>query len=390
MPPENAVVETSIRDDFEASIAAVENDDEGAITTETQTNADEEANAITSEDIFSDDGQETPEAKAEAKVEKEAGKAAEQESESKDAVDTKPGDGDIDGTADDPLVSDKAADATNLDKAPESWNPEAREGWKELSEPVKAQIAKRENEINMSLNEGAQNRKTGAAFQGIADRYAQVIAAEGAPDALTGIEELVKTVATLRMGSAQQKAQKVAGFIEHYGIDVGQLDDILTAKITGQAPAADKNDPIQRMLDERLAPVNDLLAQMNETKRATQFQANQDLINEVQTFKQDPAHEFYTDVQHDMADMVEMAQKRGVNMPLQEAYDKACALNPQISAALAQRTADERLKNGGKVLDAKRNAASSIEGKQAGAAVVDEANQSLRQTIQAGFDAQTG
>jgi hypothetical protein len=388
MPPEQQQEEpNSIRDDFEASIAAVENDDVGAVTTETQANADEVANAITSEDLFSDDGEETPEAKAEAKVEAEADKAAEQESKPADA------DNDVAARGLDKDELDTDADdksAQSVDKAPESWNPEAREGWKELSEPVKAQIAKRENEINKSLNEGAQNRKTGEKFQGIADRYAQVIAAEGAPDALTGIEELVKTVATLRMGSAQQKAQKVAGFIEHYGIDVNQLDDILTAKMNGTTAPADKNDPIQRMLDERLAPVNDLLAQMNETKRATQFQANQDLINEVQTFKQDPAHEFYTDVQHDMADMVEMAQKRGVNMPLQEAYDKACALNPQISAALAQRTADERLKNGGKVLDAKRNAASSIEGKQAGAAVVDEANQSLRQTIQAGFDAQTG
>jgi hypothetical protein len=387
MPPENAAEETSIRDDFEASIAAVENDDEGAVTTETQASADEAESAITAEDIFSDDGEETPEAKAEAKVKAEADKATAKES--------KPDDGSGLGDTDDETGKAKAASADaddkpeqSVDKAPESWNPEAREGWKELSDPMKAQIAKRENEINMSLNEGAQNRKTGAAFQGIADRYAQVIAAEGAPDAMTGFEELVKTVATLRMGSAQQKAEKIAAFIGHYGVDVNQLDDILTAKMNGKPAPADKDDPMQRMIDERLAPVNSLIAQMDTDKRAAQLKANQDMINEVQTFKQ--GAEFYTDVQNDMADMVEMAQKRGVVMPLQEAYDKACALNPQVSAALTKRAADEKLIGNGKSLDAKRNAASSIEGKQAGTVVVDKENMTMRQTLSAGFDAQTG
>jgi hypothetical protein len=88
--------------------------------------------------------------------------------------------------------------------------------------------------------------------------------------------------------------------------------------------------------------------------------------------------------------MVEMAEKRGYVMPLQEAYDKACALNPQVSSVLAKRAADEKLIGNGKSLEAKRNASSSIEGKQAGTVATDKSGMSLRQTIQAGFDAQTG
>jgi hypothetical protein len=366
MPPEaqQQEEETSIRDDFESAIAAVENDDDTAITNETKADAEEQT---TAEELRADDGEETPEAKAEAKVEAEAVEAIE------------------DKTGDDP-VADATPPADANDKAPASWTPAAREGWAELSDAVKQQVAKREHEIDKALNEGAEHRKTGAAFQGIADRYAQVFAAEGAPDPITGIEELIKTVTTLRMGSAEQKAQKVAGFIAHYGIDVPMLDDILSGNPA--APAAD--DPLTKMLNERLKPVDNLLARMDETARNSQFQKNQDAINEVMTFKQDPAHEFYDDVKNDMADMVEMAEKRGVIMPLQEAYDKACALNPEIAKIVTKRDADQRLIDSGKTLEEKRNAASSISGKQGGVTDPNPDGLTMRQQIEAGFDAQTG
>jgi hypothetical protein len=378
MPPENAAEETSIRDDFEASIAAIENEDEGAVTVETAATAEEEKNAIKPEDIFSDDGEKEAETKAKAAVEAEADKALAKEPDDKPAA--ADGDDAKSGLGDDEQSLEGA-------KAPESWSPSAREGWGDLPDDVKQQITKRENEINKSLNEGAVHRKTGAAFQGIADRYAQVIAAEGASDALTGVEELVKTVATLRMGSPAQKAEKIAGFIAHYGIDINTLDDILSAQVSGQ-PNVDPNDPVAAMINERFKPMDDFLAQQGQTQRQAQFQKNQDAINEVVTFKQDA--EFYNDVQHDMADMVEMAERRGVNMPLQEAYDKACALNPQIAGVLAKRVADEKLIGNGKDLEAKRDASSSIAGKQAGEVVLDTENMSLRQTLNAAVDAQVG
>lgn len=372
MPPKDAQdnQETSMRDDFDAAIETVEND-EGTFTVETAADADEQA-PITAEDLNGD--AEKAETKAKAKVEAEAGEAVAEADKS--AADQSGADdsGTEGGSAD-------AASDAGVDKAPESWPPAAREGWKDVPETVRAQISKREGEIDKALNVGAQDRKTGAAFQGIADRYAQVIAAEGATDALTGIEELVKTVATLRMGSKEQKAQKIAGFIEHYGIDVPMLDDILS----GTPAAADPN--ALPPLDPR---VESLLSGLESQKRANQFQKNQDAINEVMTFKQDASHEFYDDVKNDMADMVEMAEKRGVVMPLQDAYDKACALNPEISGVVAKRAADQALIGSDATLDAKRNASVSIAGKQGGAPSTNTDGMSMRDTITAALDAQHG
>jgi hypothetical protein len=365
MPPEEQQQEeSSIRDDFESAIAAVENDDEGAITTETQATADEQP--ITAEDLNSDDGEETPEAKAEKQVEKEASEAAVKAGKLPDDE------------------TDTAGDAVSDDKPPESWNPTAREEWTKLPDAVKQQVAKRESEINKALNEGAEHRKTGAAFQGVADKYAQIFAAEGAPDPITGIEELIKTVTTLRMGSAQQKVAKVAGFIQEYSIDISMLDDALSGKVA--APTAD--DPIAKMLNERLKPMDDMLEKMNQNQRSAQFQRNQDAISEVATFRD--GKEFYDDVKNDMADMVEMAEKRGITMPLQEAYDKACALNPEISGVLSKRAEDEALLGKGAILDAKRGASVSLSGKQGGVVAPNADGMSMRDTIEAGFDAQVG
>ena len=385
MPPKDGIeTETSMREDMEAAINAVEQDTDGATTTETQSAADEQESLNNAE---SQEAETT--ATDETQGKPPAGKAA------------KTGEGEATGDEPDPdgeggktapkATGDKDAVATAQRKPPASWSPETREEWAKLPAGVRAQITKRESEIDKALNEGAQHRKAGEKFQGLADQYAQIIAAEGATDALHGTEELFKTVATLRMGSAQQKAHKIAGFIQHYGIDIGLLDDILSNNLKGKNGGAAPegiDDKLAAYLDSRLGPVDKLLSQMTEQQRAAQFQKNQDAINEVMQFKQDTKHEFYADVQNDMADMVEMAEKRGYIMPLQEAYDKACALNPEISKVLAKRAADDALKGGQQELDKKKHAASSISGQQGGMASPDELD--MRGEIARNWDAQVG
>lgn len=380
MPPREpeSKTESSMRDDFEKAIGAVENDDEGATTTETRASEDEQQ--ITAESLNDEAGEE---AKAEAKAETKATKVLGEDDSAESAPPPDSGSKAPVAAADD--------DSGKPAKAPASWTPAAREEWAKLPESVRAQINKREGEINKFQNVGAEHRKTGEKFQALADQYAQIIAAEGAPDALTGFTELAKTVATLRMGSAQQKAQKIAGFIEHYGVDISMLDDMLSAKMNGGAPRAGggkpDNDALTQLLNDRLKPVDNLLARMDEAQRAKVFKTNQDAVNEVSQFKQ--GHEFYADVQNDMADMVELAEKRGYIMPLQEAYDKACALNPEISKVLSKRAADDKLLGTKDEIARKREAASSIRGTQGGGAMQD-GDASMRDTISALYDQQRG
>ena len=360
----------SMRADMERAIEAIENNDDEAITTETEADAE-----LTAGDLFNDE--EGEEAEAQAKVEAEAEEILGKESSTEERA--------AEGASESRSDDDEQSVG---DTPPVGWTPAAREEWAKLPEVIKKQVAKREHEIDLRLTETAEDRKTGEKFKAITDQYAQVIAAEGATDAITGVSELMKTVSTLRMGSPQQKAHRIAQFIDHYGIDVNMLDDILSKNIGGgqPAPVAGANADMEAIIEQRMAPVNKLLAQMDENTKRQNFDSNQKMIAEVQTFK--AANEFYTDVQDDMADLVEMAQKREYVMPLKEAYDKACAMNPEVNKILIKRASDAALMNGKEEIASKKEAASSIMGRQG--APAGEGELDMRQTMEKAWDAQTG
>ena len=277
----------------------------------------------------------------------------------------------------------------DVTKPPVSWTPAAREGWDSIPEPIRQQITKREQEMNTALDEGKDNRKRGEQFHDIANRYAQVIAAEGVTDPIQGFEEMMKVMAQLRMGTPQQKAEKIAQFIGGYGVPIEILDNILSGQPAGQHNGAEAQAgiPGQQYIDEKLAPVNQLLSRLNAQERQQNLNRNQAYMAEVVAFK--AANEFYTDVQNDMADLCEMAGKRGYDMPLAEAYTKACAMNPEISKVMTDRAATANLAAGGKVLTSKRNASSSLmSGQQQGVPATEDMD--LRETLSAAWDAQTG
>ena len=118
------------------------------------------------------------------------------------------------------------------------------------------------------------------------------------------------------------------------------------------------------MIDQRMAPVNDLLGQFQHQQQAGHQQQVQQANSEVAAFGKNA--EFLNDVRHDMADLVDMAHGRGQTMTLQDAYNKACALNPQIAQVLEERATTAKLMGDQNTLASKRNAASSLSGRRAG------------------------
>jgi hypothetical protein len=147
----------------------------------------------------------------------------------------------------------------------------------------------------------------------------------------------------------------MAGLIKHYNIDIGILDKVLS----GDMSVENSDDSrLAKMLDERLAPVNDLLRGNAAREKAT-GEASQSAVNaELKEFAE--TAEFLGDVRQDMADLIDLASKRGRKMGFKEAYDKACAMHPEISGIVAERATADKLKNSGERLRNKRNAASSI------------------------------
>jgi hypothetical protein len=266
-------------------------------------------------------------------------------------------------------------------KPPLGFSPESREHWKDVPEIVKEQIHKREVEIAKAMETTAQARRTTNALNQLAQSYAPVMAAEGATDPLQAIQGLFDTVAQLRLGSPQQRAEKMAALISHYGVDIGALDAALVGEPVPEQVQGQHH--IETLLDQRLAPINNMMETLNQMQMQKQGNAQQDAVAEVQEFGKNA--EFLNDVRNDMADLIEMANARGMSMTLEEAYNKACALNPQIQAVLNQRSEAERLKTEQESLAAKQNAASSIAGRQIGGQSGGIDN-SLRGTIASAWD----
>lgn len=296
----------------------------------------------------------------------------------------------------DPATGDKAepgakaepAAAAEAAKPPIDWNPELREQWGSLPDGVKSKIAERENQMAQAMQGTAQARQIAHQMGGIAQQYGSVMAAEGAQDPMQMFGALMQTVAELRMGTPQQKAQRLAGLVNHYGIGIEDLDTALAAQYGGEAAEqVQQQSQLEQLLDQKLAPVQQFMQRQQQQTYQQQMASQQSAVAEVDQFA--TTAEFLPDVRHDMADLIDLATRQGREMSIKEAYDKACAMNPQIAGVLDQRRQQEELVNAQKSVASKKSAASSLKPGAIGANT-SPGNETITSALNAAWDDQIG
>lgn len=255
-------------------------------------------------------------------------------------------------------------------KAPASWRPTAREHWKSIPADVQQEIVRREREGQQLLQDTTQARHAASALSQLSQKYAATMAAEGAPDILTATDNLAQIATRLRFGGPGEKANQIASLIKAYGVDIMQLDNIL-AGLPSQ-PAAMQQQNFQ---DPRL---DKLLREAEQTKQWREQQASQAAVSEVQQFGADK--EFFGDVRGMMADLVEVSARSGIDLSLQDAYDRAVQLHPEISKVIGQRTHATQAQNPNRSTARAKAAASSIKGSPA-AGTARATGNSIREDI---------
>ena len=286
-------------------------------------------------------------------------------------------------TAETPAEETKAAGANDSIKAPIDWGPKDRESWSKIPRHLQEKVMAREKEVSALMQNTAAARKTHEEFSSLTQRYGSALAGIAGNTPIEVAENLFSTVANLRMGSPIQKAQIIADMISNFGVDINTLD----SAIVGQAPPPEQqqNSQLERMLAERLAPFEQMMGQQNAYAQQQKAQQQEAANTEVANFAQNA--EFFHDVRMDMADLVDMADRRGYPMTMQEAYDKACALKPEIQAVMAERKHRQSLMAGNNSIASKRLAASSVNGRQIGGGGGSSAL-SMRDTIASAWDSQ--
>lgn len=248
------------------------------------------------------------------------------------------------------------------ERAPASWKPETREHWQQLPETVRAEIHRREVEVQRTLQESAEARKTVDAVMRTIAPYEAFIKAEGS-NPIQAIDNLMSTAARLRTGTAPELAQMVAGIVQQFG--VGRFGngfiEALDQALAGQTPAVDPQQAaLEQVLNQRLAPVQQMLTQFQQAQIAQQQQVQERAVNEVQDFLSKA--EFGEDVREDMADLLETAHRRGQALSLPDAYKKACLMNDNVRAVLAQRAKAQGAQQQTSAAQRARAAAVSVSG----------------------------
>lgn len=248
------------------------------------------------------------------------------------------------------------------ERAPASWRPEAREHWAQLPDNVRAEVARREVEVQRTLQETAEARKTAEAVMKTIAPYEVFIKAENS-NPLQAIDNLMSTAARLRTGTAPELATMVAGIVQQFGVGrfgnafIDQLDSALA----GQTPKVDPQQAaLDQVLNQRLAPMQSMLQQFQQAQVAQQQRAAEAAQNEVSQFLNQA--EFGEDVREDMADLLEAAQRRGQTLTLADAYKKACMMNDSVRSVVSQRMKAQGAQQHTQAAQKARQAAVSVSG----------------------------
>ena len=241
-------------------------------------------------------------------------------------------------------------DTPDVEKAPASWTPASREHWAAIPEGVRGEIAKREGELQRTLNETAQARQFTQNFQQSIQPYEPMFRAQGV-DATTGIGNVLQTAAQLQMGTPQQRAQAVAGLISQFGVDIATLDDM----IVGNMPQVTQASPEVAQLQQQIASMQQFIQGQQGQQQQQNMQQQQQLVGETNKFIAD--NEFASDLRNVMADFMDVAERQGQKMTLKDAYDRALSTRPDIQEIVANRA---KSTNNQRAVSGARRAAVSV------------------------------
>lgn len=223
-------------------------------------------------------------------------------------------------------------------RPPESWKPAIREAhWSKLPPEVQAEIHRRERQIDTTLQQTAEARRTHDAVASLVTNYRDVFEAEKLPP-FQSLTNLLQISRALRFGQPAHKAQVIAQAVKGFGIDVKLLDQALSMMLDPSAQAqTDQNAMFEQVLSKHLAPVREFMTSVSQTRQQAAQEQQQTLQNEIAAFAADPANEFFETVRDTMADIMEAGAARGQKITLQDAYQRAILAHNDLAPVVTQR-----------------------------------------------------
>lgn len=274
------------------------------------------------------------------------------------------------------------AEGTTADRAPKSWKPDARAKWEATDPSIRAEVVRREREITRALGESTGARNFTKSFQEAVSPFAERYKRSGLEPIQT-VVNLMQADHLLATAPMEQRAKFMAKMIKDYGIDIALLD----AAVSGGDPSTEPVSVVERMINERLAPLAEFV-QTNKSAEQQRQQAEMDAqIRFIESMAEDDVnYPHFETVRLDMSDIIEMNARRGVYLSPKDAYTRAVAMNPEARAAEQVRTEQTRATKAHEAATRSLDASLSVSGNPASLRQAPNPDD-LRGTITAAIEA---
>ena len=283
--------------------------------------------------------------------------------------------------SDNPVPTDAtepgAEPSASTRKAPQSWRQDLKDGFSTLPETVQEEIIRREADYNKGIQRYAESAKYAETVKPVFDKWApylnqlQVQPAEA-------FDRLIQAEQALRTGSPMQKQAAFQKLAADYGITLGE-----------QSQDQGNVDPnvqhaLQRVqyLEEQLR--NQQYNQQQETQRKQQAE-QAELTKQIEEFSSSPNRPHFYAVRDDMSKLL----AAGYAETLEDAYDKAVWVRPDIRSTLLKDEEAKRIQEQAKVAETAKAKARSITGSPSGASIPIP-NASIRDDIRAAMEGSAG
>lgn len=249
--------------------------------------------------------------------------------------------------------------------APNTWSTAAKAAWVNADPVLKAEIAKREQDVHREFTRQDNERNLGKQFRQVIEPHASMIQQDGG-NPVKGFQNYLETARILRGNDAQMKATLVRQMCQQFNIDLNTqpvAQNYQQAYTPPQQPAIDRQ------------------------QLEAEIRGNLTLQAKIDAFAADPKNEHFEAVKPAMVALLSGGQASG----LEEAYEQALWMRPDIRSSLIARETkavqDQRVAQAKAKADAARRAGGSVTGSPGIGQQSDPqaGTRTLRQELEANF-----
>lgn len=231
----------------------------------------------------------------------------------------------------------------DLEVAPVSWKGDLKEEWKTLSIPVRQEIKRREREMAQTLSRTDEERRYAHAIYSAIKPYEAHIRAEKS-NHVQAVQHLFEMAHIMRSGTVQQRAELIADLFFRHEVPIILVDQVLTRRLQG-APGPGAADPVRDMVRQELAPVREFMETVSSGRARSADDTAKEFEKTFQQLLSDPDIGDMVDdqeIRETMADLLDVAGKRGQILNLRDAAVRAIMAHPEFGPIYQQRQLEKQ------------------------------------------------